>query len=81
METVDVNELIEKILAYCYKSNEEICWLPFEKIFENGDFDKNIIDCLKNKLSEHKNVRNCGIWDYCIFIRVNKYSAEDENDR
>lgn len=82
MKINDMQELIEEIVNCCYKSDEEIYWTPFEKIFENCEFDEDIVNSIKDNLNEHKDIIVCDIWNYCFFIRVHRfYEQEEESDR
>lgn len=54
---MELDELIEKIVNSCYKSKEDIYWLPFEKIFSNGEFNDEIVNSIKCGLNEHKDRR------------------------
>ena len=80
MEINDMNELIEEIINCCYKSEEDIYWIPFEDIFEDCEFDEDIINSIKINLNKHKNVKICDTWDYCFLIRVNKYFTDEETE-
>lgn len=80
MEINDMKELVEEIINCCYKSDEDMYWLPFENIFDNSEFKEDVVNDIKNNLNKHKDVRICGIWDYCFFILVNKFITEEEND-
>lgn len=78
MEINDMNKLIEEIINCCYKSNEEIYWIEFEKIFSNSKFDEDIVNNIKTNLNEHKDVKICDTWDYCFFIRVHRFGEQEE---
>lgn len=78
MEINDMKELIEKIINYCYKLDEEIYWIPFERIFDNSEFDEDIVNNIKDNLNEHKDVKICDTWDYCFFIRVHRFCEQEE---
>ena len=54
-----MKELIEEIVNCCYKSGEDIYWIPFEKIFDDSEFDEDIVNSIKDNLSEHKDVKIC----------------------
>lgn len=78
---MELDELIEKIVNSCYKSKEDIYWLPFEKIFSNGEFNDEIVNSIKCGLNEHKDVKFCDVWNYCFFIQVKKCNTEETSDR
>jgi energy-converting hydrogenase A subunit M len=78
MDINDMKQLTEEIIDNCYESDEEICWLPFEILFDSSEFDEDIVKSIKKNLNKHKDVIFCDIWNYCFFIRVHKFSEQEE---
>lgn len=44
-----MKELVEEIINCCYKSDEDMYWLPFENIFDNSEFKEDVVNDIKKQ--------------------------------
>lgn len=70
---IRMDDIAKKLIARCYKTDEEINIIDFEELFNGEIIDNNYLNKLIDNLNMQQEVRTCGLLKDSIFICLHKF--------
>lgn len=67
------DDIAKKLIARCYKTDEEINIIDFEELFNDEIIDNIYLNKLIDDLNMQQEVRMCGLLKDSIFICLHKF--------
>ena len=68
-----MDDIAKKLIARCYKTDEEINIIDFEELFNDEIIDNIYLNKLIDDLHMQQEVRMCGLLKDSIFICLHKF--------